>query len=265
MAAARTPLLICLKALNARIARPGALAIETRRPGTAAFMLISATRTLSTLTTRALFYVALFIVVVVLHLGLTNALRAEGWSGSASLLTSGIVVLALVLVAVNVADWLRAKLAERREMQRVKQRLPNGPCCVLWKNAEPAQEAEDAMPWEVAGPLRARYPKLARRLGVEGVAIAEFEVAPGGRVKNVHCVYAWPSDVFFDAAREALLNAQFQPKPDQHVRFGSSYRMPFVFRIAGASKIKDAGRRARTLRPTLHAAQQAVEKLRGAN
>jgi TonB family protein len=228
-------------------------------------MLISATRTLSALTTRALFYVALFIVVVVLHVALTSALRTEGWNGSASLLTSGVVVLGLVLIAVNVADWVSSKLREHREMQRVKQRLPSGPCCVLWKNAEPAQESEDAMPWEVAGPLRARYPKLARRLGVEGVAIAEFEIAAGGKVKNVHCVYTWPSDVFFESAREALLNTQFQPKADQHVRFGSSYRMPFVFRIAGASKVKEAGRRAHTLRPTLQAAQQAVEKLRSPN
>ena len=227
-------------------------------------MLISATRTLSALTTRALFYVALFIVVVILHVALTSALRTEGWNGSASLLTSGVVVLGLVLIVVNVADWVSAKLRERREMQRVKQRLPNGPCCVLWRNAEPAQEAEESMPWEVAGPLRARYPRLARRLGVEGVAIAEFEIAAGGKVKNVHCVYAWPSDVFFDAAREALLSAQFQPKEDQHVRFGSSYRMPFVFRIAGASKVHDAGHRARKLRPTLQAAQQAVEKIRNA-
>lgn len=228
-------------------------------------MLISATRTVSALTMRALFYGGLFVVVVVLHLALTGALRAQGWEPSASLLASGAAVLALVLISVNVADWVREKLNERREMKRVQQRLPSGPCCVVWRNVEPAQESEEAMPWEVAGPLRARYPKLARRLGVEGVAIAEFEVAAGGRVKNVHCVYAWPSDVFFDAAREALLNAQFQPKADQHVRFGSSYRMPFVFRIAGASKIKDAGRRARTLRPALQAAQQAVEKLRSAD
>jgi len=41
--------------------------------------------------------------------------------------------------------------------------------------------------------------------------------------------------------------------------------MPFVFRIAGASKLKERGRRAHTLRPTLHAAEQAVERLRGAN
>lgn len=225
-------------------------------------MLISATRTVSTLTMRALFYGALFVAVVLVHLSLTGALRAQGWGGSASLLTSGAAVLAFVLIAVNVAEWVRERMAAHREMQRVKQRLPSGPCCVVWKNIEPAQESEDSMPWEVVGPLRARYPKLARRLGVEGVAVAEFEVGAGGVVKNVHCVYAWPSDVFFDAAREAMLAAKFQPKADQHVRFGSSYRMPFVFRIAGASKLRESGRRARKLRPALYAAQQAVEKLR---
>lgn len=225
-------------------------------------MLVQATRTISTLTLRALFYGVLFVSVVIMHLALTGALREQGWSGSASLLASGAAVLGLVLLMVNVAEWARDRLAEHREMQRVKQRLPSGPCCVVWQNAEPAQEAEDSMPWEIAGPLRARYPKLARRLGVEGVAIAEFQIGPGGVVKNVHCVYAWPSDVFFDAAREALLASKFQPKPDAHVRFGGSFRIPFVFRIAGASKRNDAGRRARNLNPTLHAAQQVVEKLR---
>jgi TonB family protein len=117
------------------------------------------------------------------------------------------------------------------------------------------------MPWDVVGPLRARYPRLARSLGVEGIAIAEFEVGADGRAKNINCVDAWPSDVFYDAAREALTHARFQPKGDIHVRFGASYKMPFVFRIAGASKARDAGRRARQLRPTLAAAQQAVEKL----
>lgn len=228
-------------------------------------MLVQATRTLSALTLRALFYGALFIVVVVVHLAFTGALREQGWGPSASLLASGAAVLGLVLVLVNVGDWVREKRAAHREIQRMKQGLPSGPCCVVWKTAEPAQESEEAMPWEIAGPLRARYPRLARRLGVEGVAIAEFEVGAGGVVKNIHCVYAWPSDVFFDSAREALLVAKFQPKPDTHVRFGASYRIPFVFRIAGASKLTEHGRRARTLRPTLHAAQRAVEKLRGAD
>lgn len=227
-------------------------------------MLVSATRTVSTFTLRALFYAALFIFVVVSHLALTGALRAQGWDAGPSMFASGGAVLALVLLFMHGGDWVREKRASHREMQRLRQRLPSGPCCVVWKNVEPAQESEDSMPWRPAGPLRARYPKLARRLGVEGVAVAEFEIGAGGIVKNVHCAYAWPSDVFFDAAREALLRVKFEPKPDVHVRFGASYRMPFVFRIAGASRLKEKGRRARQLRPRLQAAAEAVEKLRGA-
>jgi TonB family protein len=225
-------------------------------------MLIRTTRTLSTLTLRALFYGALFVVVVVVHLALTGALRAQAWNPSLSLFVSGGAVLGLVLVMVNLAEWLRERIRAHREMQRMKQGLPSGPCCVVWRQGEPSAEAEDAMPWDIVGPLRARYPKLARSLGVEGVAIAEFEVSANGTAKNVHCVYAWPSDVFYEAAREALSVVRFQAKPDTHVRFGSTYRIPFVFRIAGATKLKDRGRRARGYSPTLHAAQQAVDKLR---
>jgi TonB family protein len=225
-------------------------------------MLVSATRTVSTFTLRALFYAALFIVVVVSHLTITGALRAQGWDPNPAMFASGAAVLAFVIVAMYAGDWIRERGAAHREMQRLRQRLPSGPCCVVWKNIEPAQESEDAMPWRPAGPLRARYPKLARRLGVEGVAVAEFEIGAGGVVKNVHCVYAWPSDIFFEAAREALLRVKFEPKPDVHVRFGQSYRMPFVFRIAGAAKIDEAGRRARKLRPALNAAEDVVQRLR---
>lgn len=227
-------------------------------------MLVSTTRTVSALTLRAAFYAALFVIVVILHLSLSGVLRAQGWSGGASLFASGALVLGLVLLAVNLADWLREQSAARLEILRMRQGLPGGPCCVVWKTGDAAEQSEDAMPWQLAGPLRARYPKLARRLGVEGVALVEFEVGAGGVVKNAHCIYAWPSDVFFDAAREALLRAKFEPKPDQHVRFGSSYRMPFVFRIAGASQLSERGVRAKQLRPALNAAQDAVEKLRKA-
>jgi TonB family protein len=225
-------------------------------------MLVKATRTASALTLRALFYVALFAFVVVVHLGLTGALREQGWSGSASLTASGASVLALVLITINVADWLRERIAERREMLRMKQRLPSGPCCVIWRSSgAPSEASDDGMPWETVGPVRARYPKLARRLGVEGVAVAEFEVTSDGKAKNIACVDAWPSDVFYEAAREALLHARFQPKRDEHMRFGASYRMPFVFRIAGAAKLEERGYRARRLRPALHAAQRAARKL----
>ena len=228
-------------------------------------MLVQATRTVSTWTARALFYVGLFIVVVAAHLGLTGALRAEGWSSSASLFTSGAAVLALVVALVNLADWFRQQRAAWRERKRLKQGLPEGPCCVVWREGPNtiSDEDETAMPWEVIGPLRARYPALARRLGIEGVAVVDFEVGAGGRVKNVHCVYAWPSDVFYEAAREAMLRTRFEPKGDRHVRFGASYKMPFLFRISGAAKVKEGGRRARKLRPALQAAAAAVEKLRG--
>jgi TonB family protein len=234
-------------------------------------MLIRTTRTLSTWAMRALFYAVLFGVVVVAHLAISGILRAQGIGSGAALLIAGVAVLVFVIVVTNVAEWLRDRFRERRELQRVQQRLPNGPCCVVWRSEEKEKtvrqlldedEADDSdMPWDIVGPLRARYPKLARRLGIEGVAIAEFEVGADGRAKNINCVDAWPSDVFYDAAREALLLAKFQKK-DVHVRFGASYKMPFVFRISGASKARDAGRRARTLRPTFVAAQQAVEKMR---
>jgi TonB family protein len=224
-------------------------------------MLVSATRTVSALTLRALFYGALFLLVVIVHVALTAALRQQGWNGGASLFASGAVVLAVVLVLVNIADWLREKRASQREIQRMRQGLPSGPCCIVWRNVE-TEESEDVMPWDVVGPLRARYPKLARRLGVEGVAVATFEVSAEGAAKNIHCAYAWPSDVFFEAAREALEHTRFEPKPDTHVRFGASYSMPFVFRISGAAHLNEGGRRARKLRPALRAAQQAVENLR---
>jgi hypothetical protein len=68
--------------------------------------------------------------------------------------------------------------------------------------------------------------------------------------------------VFYEAAREAMLRVRFQPRGDIHPRFGASYRMPFVFRIAGAAKLRERGHRAKPLRPTLDAAADAVEKLR---
>ena len=233
-------------------------------------MLIRTTRTLSTWAMRALFYAVLFAVVVLSHLAITTLLLAQGWGGGVAMLIAGAVVLAMVIVVFSAGEWVRDRLRERREMQRVNQRLPSGPCCVVWRAPEEKsvrqllyEEENDHsdMPWDVVGPLRARYPKLARRLGIEGIAIAEFEVGADGRAKNINCVDAWPSDVFYVAAKEALLHAKFQPK-DVHVRFGASYKMPFVFRISGASKTRDGGRRARTLRPAVVAAQQAVENLR---
>lgn len=67
-------------------------------------MLIRTTRTLSTWALRALFYAVLFGVVVIAHLGISGALRAQGWDGSTSLLVAGVAVLALVILVTNVAE-----------------------------------------------------------------------------------------------------------------------------------------------------------------
>lgn len=223
-------------------------------------MLVRATRTLSTWVLRAVFYAALFLLVVMVHIALTSALRQHGWNGGVSLFASGAVVLLVVLALVQLAAWLQQWLHERREVRRFRLKLPVGPTCVIWR---PGPEADSgaSMPWEVVGPMRARYPSLPRRLGIEGYAIAEFEVSAEGRAKNIHVVDAWPSDIFFAAAKEALQHARFQPSGDEHVRFGASYRMPFVFRMAGASRLTEKGARAKTLRPIWHATQRLVEKL----
>lgn len=223
-------------------------------------MLVRTTRTISAFTLRALFFSGLFLVVVIVHMGLTGALRSLGWGGGVSLLVSGAVVLGLVLILVNVADWVREQRDAAREIQRMRQGLPGGPCCVVWRAAE-GEAKDDAMPWRLAAPMRVRYPGLARRLGVEGVAVAEFEVGSNGRAKHISCVYAWPSDLFYQAAREALEDARFEPKPEVHVRFGASYRMPFVFRIAGAARLKESGVRARAQWTPAYAARRIARKL----
>lgn len=194
-------------------------------------MLISATKTISALTARVIFYAVLFVVVVIVHVAITSALRGGGWPGGAALLVSGGVVLGVVLVLVNLADFISERRAAARERMRVRQGLPGGACSVIWRE----EDGEAEMPWISAAPLRARYPALARRLGVEGVAVVDFEINAQGGAKTIQCVDAWPSDVFYEAAREALERARFEPREDQHVRFGASYRMPFVFRIAGAA------------------------------
>lgn len=206
-------------------------------------MLVSATRTLSALTVRAVFYAALFVIVALVHVAITSALRTSGWAGGAALFVSGGAVLGVVLVLVNLADFIGERRAAGRELERVRQKLPNGPCCVVWREG---QGGDGEMPWRPATPIRARYPKLARRLGVEGVVIVEFEVSAQGVAKNIGCVDSWPSDVFFLAARDALSQVRFEPSGDEHVRFGESFRMPFVFRIAGARRLKRSGRRARS-------------------
>jgi hypothetical protein len=42
-------------------------------------MLVSTTRTLSALATRAIFYASLFLIVAIVHIAITTALRTSGW------------------------------------------------------------------------------------------------------------------------------------------------------------------------------------------
>lgn len=224
-------------------------------------MLVRATRTLSAWVLRALFYVVLFFVVAIVQVALTSALRRAGWNGGLSLFVAGAVVLGLVLLILNVGDWVRRRRAEWRDIKRVQLKLPDGPCCVIWRTDNAEDAAAGAMPWVVVGPMRARFPPLLRRLGIEGYAIAEFEVNAEGRAKNIHCVDAWPCDLCFDAAYEALAFARFEPRGDEHVRFGASYRMPFVFRLNGITRMIEHGQRAGVLRPILHTGLRFVDTL----
>ncbi len=221
-------------------------------------MLVSATRTASAWVFRGVFYVALFGVVAVAHVAITTALRHAGWSGGASLFASGALLLGFVLLCVQGVEVLRLQLAAWRERQRTKQNLPNGPICLVWNAGDDHAE----MPWEMIGKPRIRYPRLARRLGIEGVAILEFEINAEGAPKNIHCVDAWPSDLFYEAAAEGMRKVRFQHSADAHPRFGASYRMPFLFRIAGAANLKQR-KNPRSLRSEFEGSAEAVEKLPG--
>lgn len=197
-------------------------------------MLVRATRMASTLTLQALFFGALFILVVCAHVAITTALRDVGLGAGVSLAASGSAVLLLVVGGVQFAEFMREKRASAREMARIRQNLPSGACCVIWDG--PQTDAD--LPWAPVKPLRAAYPELARRFQIEGVAVLGLEIGPDGRPKNVHCIEAWPSNLFYHAAAEALAKTRFVPRGGVAPRPGGAYRIPFVFRIAGASRPK---------------------------
>lgn len=184
----------------------------------------------------ALFHGALFVLVVIVHIGLSGALVGQGVPGALAQTVSGAVVLGLALLALSAAEWWGQQQERALEAARVRYRMP-GPCSVVWREGE----GENLSQWELVGPLRAHYPSLLRRLGVEGVAVIDFEVNAEGRAKNLRCLHAWPTDTFYEAARDALESARFAPQPDIHVRYGESYQLPFVFRLSGVSHNSPAG------------------------
>lgn len=192
---------------------------------------------------RAAFFAGLFVAVIALQVGLVTGFAAMGVPGGPGLLLSGAIVLGVVLGAVQLYNGLARRSLAAAEARRIEEGLPQGPCCVVWRGAE-----EGDIPWVLEGDIRAAYPQTAQRLSIEGYALIDFEVGADGRPKNLHMVDVWPARVFYEAAAEALSTARFKPKPGAAPRFGVSYRMPFVFRIDGASKRFDRARRARRRR-----------------
>ncbi|HWA21081.1 MAG TPA: energy transducer TonB [Caulobacterales bacterium] len=213
-------------------------------------MQVAATRAISSFARTGLFLAGLFLFVIVTQIAVVAALRGLNVSGGLSLLISGGVVLAIVFGA---TAWMRASAratAARLESERVAAGMPEAPCCVIWR----ARPGEADFPWELEGDVRAAYPPLAQRLGVEGFAVVDFEVGADGAAKNLHCIDYWPSRLFYDSAAEALRAARFRLRPGAGARFGPSYRIPFVFRIRGAARVRDKGHTA--LGPVFYAAKQ---------
>lgn len=197
-------------------------------------------RRVSALAARSIFLSGLFVAVVLAQVAVTSAFIHVGLGGGPALLASGTVICAVVAVTVFALNRrLRARV-DGLEAARVRLGLPDGPCCVVWRGA-----ADVAMPWTLAHPIEARFPPVARSLGVEGLAIVEFEIGADGVPKAIHCIDVWPAPVFYEAAAAALAAARFTPIPGAAPRFGASYQVPFVFRIRGAAAVRDRGEQAR--------------------
>lgn len=200
-------------------------------------------RRVSALAARTIFLSGLFVAVVLAQVAVTTAFMHVGLGGGAALLASGAVICAVVAaVVVTLNRRLRTRVATL-ESERVRLGLPDGPCCVVWRGG-----SDVAMPWTLASPIEARFPAVAKSLGVEGMAMVEFEIGADGVPKAIHCVDVWPAPVFYEAAAAALAAARFTPIPGAAPRFGASYQVPFVFRIRGAAAVQDRGERAKARR-----------------
>ncbi|MFZ4121125.1 MAG: TonB family protein [Caulobacterales bacterium] len=199
-------------------------------------MFVWATRTVWQLALRAAFFIGLFITVIFLQVAVVTGLRGMGWSPGNALGASGVVVLSVVL-GVHFGLLFQARLkAKKLDGARLRLGLPEGACCVVWRGGP-----GDNIPWDVEGQIQADYPAVAEVLKIEGFAVVDFEVGHDGRAKNLHCVDVWPAAVFYDSAADALKRANFRSSDPHGPRFGPSYRVPFVFRIKGASRQRDAG------------------------
>jgi TonB family protein len=214
---------------------------------------VSATKAISNFTGRVLFLGGLFVFVIMAQGAIVSSLRGLNIAGGPALLISGAVILPAVLIVAAIARARGRAAARKLEAQREAAGLPQGACCVVLR---PQQASQAEFPWELRGDVRAAYPKLAKRLGIEGYALVDFEIGADGAAKNLHCIDVWPAAVFYEAAAEALAAARFALRPGAAVRFGPSYRIPFVFRIRGAAKVADTGRSAIT--PLAHGTKRTA-------
>jgi TonB family protein len=196
-------------------------------------LLAPAARRLPDVAAHAFLLSGLFVLVVVLQIALSSALHAAGLAPGFALAAAGAGVLAFVLA-------VHLKLAHARKVRRaaieaarLRQGLPDGPCCLICR-AEPGGAAAPA--WEAEREIRAAYPRVAHILGVEGAATVEFEIDGNGAAVNISCVDAWPARIFFRRVAEALAKARFRPRAG--VEFGPNqrHRVTFEFRIAGLHK-----------------------------
>ena len=206
-------------------------------------MQVSTTRRAVNIAAAGVILLIVFVLVIVLHGAVTGALRNAGVPGGPALLISGAIVFGAVVGGFALYNGYLALDRARAEDERDRLQLPDGPCCIVWRGG-----AEAEMPWALTAPVRVHFPKIARRFGVEGVAIVDFDITPEGRVKNIHCIDAWPSPIFYAAAKAAMKDARFAVRAGANPRFGPSYRMPFVFRIQGSARVTDRGRKARAAR-----------------
>lgn len=201
---------------------------------------VVAPRVISNLALSAVFLVGLFIGVVLLQMSLNAMLRNAGMGPGQALWLAGTLSFLIVVSLWVIGQDVLARRRRRHEAEREALALPDGACCVVYRTEEGAE-----MPWAMTNQVHVVYPRTARRLGVEGMTVVEFEISADGLAKNLHCVDVWPHRLFYEAAAKALLQARFRVRDGARPRFGPTYRMPFVFRIKGGSMVTDHGRRAR--------------------
>lgn len=201
---------------------------------------------LTALSVRGLFYAGLFLAVIIGQATLTTLLRDQGLDGGAALAIAGAVVFGAVIAALLAYNAAAGIYWRRKDAERAALGLPVGPVCAIWQWRPPAE-----LPWASVKPFHARFPKIAKTFGIEGYAVIEFEIGADGKARNLNLVDCWPAPIFYHAAAGALREAAFRPRQGMTPRFGESYQLGFVFRILGAAKVRDPGRRARRARPRL--------------